>query len=99
MDALDINASEQEANKKFRGLIDEAQGHFSRRIDNLFHNYNQYENKTVKGLKEQLGRKSKWLNNINNNKPKCIKSKFKADYPTEEFYSIKLREDRVRFIN
>ncbi len=38
---LDMNASEQEADKKFKEEIDRAQATFSRRVDNLMHNWKQ----------------------------------------------------------
>ena len=40
---LDITASEQEASKKFKGEIVEAQQTISRRFDNLAHNYRQVD--------------------------------------------------------
>jgi len=36
-----MNASEQEADKKFKEEIDRAQATFSRRVDNLMHNWKQ----------------------------------------------------------
>jgi hypothetical protein len=44
---LSLQSSEQEANKLFRLEIDRAQVAFSRRMDNLFHNYNQYDFKSI----------------------------------------------------
>jgi hypothetical protein len=37
---LDISASEQEANKRIQQEIQRAKETFSRRMDNLFHNFN-----------------------------------------------------------
>jgi hypothetical protein len=51
---LDINASEQEADKKFKEEIDRAQKTFSRRMDNLFHNWNQVP--IMKNLKEDMSK-------------------------------------------